>query len=223
MVEGNYKKAIFDALTEEYTNMLLDVTEDHIFSSGFENRMKKLVKRRSKSYYKMINTTAKRVACVFGIIFIASFSTIMSVSALREAFIDFIVSIFEKYSVVRSANDSNAPTDIEDKYYITIELDNYEIVYSDVDYQYNNTIYRDKNNNVIDFTQYVKSEFDIAVNTEGADVVPVVINGAEAIYYEDNQGYGNVIWDNGDYIFYISSNLGKDALIDIAKSVQKGE
>jgi len=39
----------------------------------------------------------------------------------------------------------------------------------------------------------------------------------------DNHNYITVIWDNGDYIISLGSNLGKNALIEIAESVQKAE
>lgn len=223
MTEGNYKKAIYDALTEEYESMLPEVKVAHTFSSGFEKRMNRLVKRRNKSYYKMINTAAKRAACILGIIFVVSFTTIMSVSALREAFWEFFINTFERFSVVRSAEKDNSPTTIKDFYEISDGLDNYSIIYSEQDEISVNIIYEDNLNHSIDFSQYVKSEFDIAVNTENADVSPVEISGKKAIYYIDDQGYSNLIWDNDDYIIVISSNIGKDILIRMAESVQKVE
>lgn len=45
----------------------------------------------------------------------------------------------------------------------------------------------------------------------------------EAIYYCDNHNYHNLIWDNGEYIIMVNSNIGKNELIDIANSVQKVE
>lgn len=223
MTEGNYRCAIYDALTGEYESLLPDVKEEHTFSPGFEKRMKKLVKRRDRPYYRMINTAAKRVACIIGILLIASFSTIMSVSALREAFKDFFINILERFSIVRTAENENVPSSVEDLYEITDGLDGYIIIYSEQDSISNNIIYQNDQNNTIDFSQYVKSEFDIAVNTEGADIAAIEINDKEAMFYEDNNGYKNILWDNGDYIIIISSDIGKDILIEIAKSVQKVE
>ena len=50
-----------------------------------------------------------------------------------------------------------------------------------------------------------------------------MINNYEAIYFNDNHNFKTIVWDNGEYIFSIGSNVGKNALIDMAKSVQKVE
>ena len=40
----------------------------------------------------------------------------------------------------------------------------------------------------------------------------------------DNNKYYHLIWNNGEYVIdFRSSNIGKDELIEIAKSVQKVE
>lgn len=225
MNESNYKRAIFDALTPEYDDMLPQVENEHTFSKGFEKRMDKLVKRRSKPYYMMINTAAKRVACIVGIIVIASFSTVMSVASFREAFKTFIVNTFEKYSVVRSNDDdSSVPETIKEIYGISEELiKDYSVTYDEKDDVSYNITYENNNGKTIDFYQYTKNEFKIAINTEGAQTIQVDINGHEAVYYTDNHKYNHLIWDNGDYMLKISSNIGKDELISIAKSVQKIE
>lgn len=223
MASGDYRNAIYDALTDEYGSMLPEVIEEHVFSPGFENRMNKLVKRRNRSYYMMINTAGKRIACIAGIVFIVSFSTVMSVSALREAFKDLFINIYKRFSVVRAAEDVTSPEKIEDIYGITVDQSGYEVIYNDLDDHTNNIIYSDKDNNIIDFSQYVKSEFDMGINTESAEITHININGKEAVYYEDNRGYNTIIWDNGDYIIMISASIGEDALKDIANSVQKVE
>ena len=43
------------------------------------------------------------------------------------------------------------------------------------------------------------------------------------MYFQDNHNYDCLIWDNGDYIIKLHSNIGKNVLINIAKSVQKVE
>jgi len=62
------------------------------FAENSTRKMNKLIGRQRKPYYQMINTASKRVACIFIVIFIAAFTTIMSVSALRNAFKDFFMS-----------------------------------------------------------------------------------------------------------------------------------
>ncbi|MDE6035449.1 MAG: hypothetical protein K2G36_06020 [Ruminococcus sp.] len=59
--------------------------------------MKKLIKRRNKPYYKMINTVGKRIACIAVLVLVVSSVTIMNVDAFRSLFSDFFVNTYEKY------------------------------------------------------------------------------------------------------------------------------
>lgn len=63
----------------------------------------------------------------------------------------------------------------------------------------------------------------MGLNTENAEISTIDISGHDAVYYIDNHQFYHLIWDNGDYIIMISSNIGRNELIDIANSVQKAE
>lgn len=222
MYEDNFKQALFDALTPEYVQILNNASDDHVFSQKFERKMQKLIKRRNKPYYKIVNTIGKRVACIAVIIIVASSITVMSVKALREAVADLFVSIYEKFSSVQSAESSNTPATIEDIYNITVGLDNYEVVFEDTSNRWHSVTYVN-GEQIIDFSQYTIDGYNMNINTENATIHTININENEAIYYFDNNNYWNIIWNNGTYIIKISSNISKDALIDIAESVQKVE
>ena len=223
MYDDNFRKALFDALTPEYKQILDDASDTHEFSVEFERKMQKLIKRRNKPYYKIINTVGKRVACIIVIVLLASSVTVLSVDALRNAVADFFVNIYEKFSTVQSVNeDKTAPTTIEDIYAITYDLSDYDVIYEEKDnYSYNITYIKD--DVVIDFLQYTKDMYDQNVNTEDAEISTISITSKEAIIFLDNQNYYHLIWDNGDYILNIGSNIDKNALICIAESVQKVE
>ena len=224
MKNDNFKKALYNSLIPEFSNMLPDGDEDeHVFSADFEKKMQKLIKRRNKPYYKIINTVGKRVACIVVIVLIASSVTILSVDALRNIVADFFVSTYERFSTVQSADeDKSAPATIEDIYAITYDLSDYDVIYEEKDnYSYNITYIKD--DIVINFSQYTKDMYDKNINTEDAEISTIEINGTEAIIFLDNQNYYHIIINSDDYVFGIGSNIGKDALIDIAKSVQKVE
>jgi hypothetical protein len=211
-------------LTEEYESSIPPHSGDHEFSDEFNRKMDKLINRRKKPYYKMINTFGKRVACIIAVVFIASFTTVMSVSALRNAFKDFFMKIFPNHSEISAIVDSDdtSPTTIQSDYNITYDLSDYEIVYEEYDEISRDISYK-KDDIVINYDQYVKCEYDMAINTEDAEISTVSLDNADAIYYKDNQNYYHLIWDNGEYIIMLSSNIGENELIDIANSVQKVE
>lgn len=70
------------------------------FSAAFEQKMEKLIKREKKPYFYLINTAAKRVACIIAALIIAVAGTVLSVDALREGVKNFIVEVYEKFSSV---------------------------------------------------------------------------------------------------------------------------
>jgi len=221
MANENLKKALEKAMIPEYDELLLR-NEKHVFSVEFERKMQKLIKRRNKPYYKIINTVGKRVACIVVIVLIASSVTVLSVDALRNAVADFFVSTYDKFSSVQPVEDDIAPSTIKDIYEITYDLKEYEIYYED-NTEYRRNITYIKDDILINFSQYTKDAYDINVNTEGSEITTIDINNYEAIYFLDNHNYNHLIFDNGEYIIYISSNISKNALINIAESVKKIE
>ena len=220
MQNSKFKKALAEALISEY-EMSVPQMNEHIFSKEFEKKMKKLIGRRQKPYYKLINRAWKRAAC-FVIAIIMSTAIVMQAEAIRNLFKDFFVYIYDKFSIVKSIDNDNSPEIIENIYAITYELHDYEIIYEDYDDYRRNITYKNEDL-VIDYFQYVKFAYDVHLNTENADIETLLINGTEMIYFKDNHEYNHLIWDNGDYIISISSNISKNLLIEIAESVQKVE
>lgn len=220
MSESNFQKALYDALAPEYETYMQNIADEHEFSPGFKKMMKKLISRRNKPYYRIINTAGKRTACAAVIVLVASSVTIMNVEALRNAFSDFFISIYEKFSTVQPVEDDSAPETLEEIYAITYNLNDFEVVYNKEN-EYSYYITYAKDDTVIYFSQYTKEMYDSNVNTEDAEILTIDINGHEAIYFTDNQNYNHLIWDNGDYIISLGSNINKNILIEMAKSVQK--
>ena len=222
MTKSNFEKTLYDALASEYEIAMQDVADEHEFSPEFEKKMKELINRRNKPYYKIINTAGKRIACIAMIVLIASSVTIMNVEALRNAFSDFFVNTYKKFSTVRPVEDDSAPTTLEEIYEITYNINDFEIIDNEED-EYRRDIFYLKDDTVIYFSQETKKKYNHDVNTEEAEILTIDINGHEAIYFIDNNNYYHIIWDNGDYIISLSSNISENVLIEIAKSVKKVE
>lgn len=221
MANEKFKRAIFEALAQEYESMIPQ-TSEHIFSPEFERKMRKLISRREKPYYLIINTVGKRAACIILAVLIAFTLTVLNVEALRNAFRDFFVNSFEKFSIVQSTDKDNAPETIEDIYEITYDLSGFtKDVWVDTIFDRRTEYVQD--DYCISFRQTVKSVFYPRINTEDAVISTITINGHEAMYYCDNHNYDTIIWDNSDYIFVLSANIGKNELIKLAESVQKVE
>lgn len=220
MQNSKFKMALSEALIPEYEASIPQM-EEHIFSRKFEQKMKKLINRRRKPYYKLINKTWKRAVCAVTAAAV-SMTIVMQVEAVRSLFKDFLAYIYEKFSVLQSIDSSNAPETIEDVYVITYDLSDYVIDYGKNNGEFFNVTYRN-NDIIIDYFQYTKTNYDSLWNTEETNLEKIIIGNYEAVYFNDNHNFETIVWDNGEYIFSISSNIGKNVLIDIAKSVQKAE
>ena len=223
MTEKEYRECIAAALCPEYEAMLCVPETEHQFSERFERNMQKLIRRRNKPYYRFINTLGKRAAVIVIAFLTISFTTVVSIEALRTPFLDFIMSIFSDHSEVRTFDEvGDYPEKIESYYEITYDLSDYSIT-KRFDDDSGHTIHYQSGETVIYFSQSVVKGFRHNYNTEDTEIELININGIEAMSYLDNHNYNTLIWNNGEYIIQIGSNTGKDVLIEIAKSVQKVE
>ena len=133
---GQINPHLFFALTElmyRDADELMSENVPYEFSADFEKRMSKLVKRRRKPYFRMINTVGKRAACIALAVFIASATTVMSVDAFREAVFGFFMNIFSTHSDITAIDDDRHPDTIEDIYEITYDISGYDIYFEDCD------------------------------------------------------------------------------------------
>ena len=222
MDRAEFGKIIYDVMIDEYDELLVENVE-HEFSPEFEKRMEKLISRRKKPYFRMINTVGKRVACIALVVVIASATTVMSVDALRNAVFKFIINTFSFGSYIKTEETSNNyPKTIEEIYDITYDLSGYHVIFED-----NNDVHRIKNyrndENTVYFSQYTHDSYNLFINTEGTEITHIDIDGYDVMYYCDNHGYHTIIFDNGRYIFMLSVNSTKDEAINMMKSIQKVE
>ncbi len=214
---------------EDYIDFSEDEIIQHTFSRSFERKMARLIRHQKSFYFPMIKTPVRRIVTVIITAAVILSTMVVSVSAVREAFINFFVNIFDTHTVVESVDDSSAPLDFTNKYEITADMSDFELVdffedISDREYTYENE------NCTIYFTQSIKEYYHISVNTEGYDIETIYIDGCEGFYVDMyNQNSKIIIWDNGDYVLSIlvSCNIdydfSKNELIDMANSVQKVE
>lgn len=219
MKENNFSKAIEDALTDEYLNLIPQV-EDHQFSRKFQRKMSQLIKRREKPYYKFINTFGKRVACVVVIFVFLSVITVMGVDALREKVFEFFVTTFSQFSTVEyDTQNKEYPTTIKKVYTIGYDLKDYSVSDEYISEVLVDIVYI-KDTTIIYFSQQVKTNYDINYNTENTDIEEITINNWNGIYFKDNHDYNSVVLDIDDYIITICANLPKEQVINIAKTVR---
>lgn len=190
------------------------------FSEKFERKMDKLIRRRNKPYFNLICTGGRRAACIVAAIIILSASS-LSVEAVREVVHDFFMSIFGDHTAVSVSinTEKDYPVTIEEEYAISNLPDGFELS----DYNRDSgTIfaayfYGDK---YIFFEQFVHDSYLVNFDNEHSELE----------YYTDESGQEYLIqstnhdfcisWDNGEYIFKITSNLNKKDTLSFCKSTK---
>jgi hypothetical protein len=225
-MESDVRKAFESTVSERIINQVPDMP-DHVFSKQFEKKMHRLIKYGEIAVPRKI--TLKKMFIYITAAVIAACAASLSVSAIRETVINFIMQKFDTHTDVRAVQKSDAPLDFTDKYEITADLTDFELVSFTEDIFDRNYIYK-KEHCKIYFTQSIKEYYDVAVNTEGYEMETVYINGFEGYYIDMYNQNGKIVtWDNGDYILSILVScddryiFSKDELISLSTSVQKVE
>lgn len=240
----------FDLILEEWADReweeLADATEFET-SKRHDRAMKRIFKRYERNTRKLrprpavkVGSVTKKVLIVVLAVFlalIAGCSAAYFMSGFRNTVYADCVEIF-----LYNGTD-NCPNTLEKTYFLSGLSEDYEIV------QYNNTtccksaLYRNtKTDRRIRFKYCVKSYYNIPMyfDTENGELSEIEINGSYGLYHEnrkpseseafrllelypinsDNSKINSVIWDNGDYIFEIYSDLSKKDTLDLAKSAK---
>lgn len=187
------------------------------FTEKFESQMQKLIKSQKKPYYNMTNSVGKRFACVI-VAIIVLFTMVMSVGAIREPFIKFIVETFDKYSAIYFAEKPTQATQSFERIipeYIPagfeITTDNNYDIYSFIEY-------KNETGNIFTLQQRYCDENHMLIDTENVQPQKILINNEEAIYYEKSDTK-YLVFTRGEYGFILIGNLEKEEIIKIAKSV----
>lgn len=216
-MDTQLKKAFEETLEARIISTVPDMP-DHRFSPQFERKMKRLAGGGAPGKL----TVRRLFVCVTAALIAAALAA-SSVSAVRDFFKRFFTETFSTHTAVQSADTAEAPETIEAVYTIDVP-EGFETEDEFVSDIFCNTVYRNKENNeYIIFNQNIRSAFDIYVNTENQTMEYVEINGCDGFIVDIGIDEAYISWDNGEYVFEISGNIGKSELISVAETVQKAE
>jgi len=192
-----------------------ELSQIYTFSLRFERRMARLFSQQKKPYYPYVNRAWKR-AVLAAAIALMILGASMSVSAIREPVIRFIVKIYERFSSMLFV----AEKEIEEWLYRPSYLpDNYLLVYEE---QFKWVIiqhYENTEGDEITLRQYRLTEFEFQVDTENVAIEDIEVKGQQGIFYR-NKGWSNLVWSDGQFSFWLVARLHKEDMIKIALSVE---
>lgn len=224
-------ECVFDIILQEWAE---SEWEEYADAPGFktskkhDRAMKRIFKRYERNTQKLrpqveirARAVRKRIIVALVVIILAIFTGFTAAYFISRSFRG---EVHSDNTELFPINMENCPTVIEDKYYLSELSGGFEIISTSSNPISITTIY--KNNatgQTISFQQSVKEDFSMHFNTEKGEFVEVEINGHSGVTLEitiDNQVLNGIIWDSGDYILQISSNLDKNELLYLAKSAK---
>lgn len=124
------------------------------------------------------------------------------------------------------AYDNNAPTTIEQIYYLEGLPDNYILTESE-DFVGEKLcyVYLDQNTgDSLIFEQYTKKRYHVHFDNKNNEIVPADINGFNGFIWKakahNKNPYITIVWDTGDYILSLWCSLNENEAIVLAKSAK---
>lgn len=189
-------------------------------SKKFQKKMSKLIERQRKPYFVLISTAGRRVASIIIIILVMLAASSLSVKSVRKTIKSFFVESNSDWVKVYTPPYH---TTIKDVYEIENIPDGFEL------YQSNGNelhVFKEYRNNDTDkfiiFSQH-SLPFRMSMDNEYSTIKGYTDeNGQEYIIQEGKEVYYVFIsWNNGDYVFYIYSNLDKNTVLDLCRHTKK--
>lgn len=193
----------------------------HTFSKDFDRKMKLLIKReKSNPLIKAIVIKSKRIAIIFLLIIIVTFTTIMGVEALRARFFKVIMEIYREltsFSFILDGEKSDVKFQMMEPEYIPAGFSK-----TDTDKQYTTVYitYTDKAGAEIIFEQNYITSNKVIIDTEDSKTEKLQINGYD-VYYISGKGTNQLIWFDSEYAFSLMAPIDKGELIKMAESIKK--
>ncbi len=207
-------------------NLLLELPRDDVlqesqaFSKSFETKMQKLIQRAKLSPWQLHYQMAKRIAILL-LAFTLGATALMQVDAIRIPVVRFFTEIHQTFTrIVFGAEDKAAvlPETIEQIYVPGFIPEGFNLEFELVDINFAVQTYH-KENEYFELTQYCTT-FALHLDTEGVTLEELTKDGITYSYFE-NKGIKNLIWEQNGYVFICDGTVERDALIQIAESLQK--
>ena len=120
-----------------------------------------------------------------------------------------------------AVNTEGCPTTIEKEYELSVLPEGYELCDTNVGNAMAQKVYKNNTGETIIFTQYIKSKFNLHINTEEHKTIETSINGCNAVYIDFNDKNVIIVWDNNDYILEISGDFDKYEAAKLAELNEK--
>lgn len=195
-------------------------SEDEIqwdFSEKFEKSMTQIIKKNNHIKFSTRRKIRKGLLAAI-VATVVMFTGLMSVSATRIPFIEFIKKQFPKYNEITLSEESTPPVDtMEKEYTLTYVPEDFKISTYEADEFGVFSVWTNDDNCEIVFSQGIL-DTNLSIDTEH-NYREITINGHEAYlnHYEFNS---SLKWTDGSYWFILSvPDFLSDDIITMAENI----
>jgi len=201
----NQIKLLKEALLEEDLREMAIIDalpdEEFVFSEKYKTEMQKLLNRHKKYTHNTNRFIPKRLVGVLVAILI-TLTLMMSISAIREPIVKFIVNVYESFISIFVENEDNTPPEtIEEIYMPSHLIEGFHIQTTNNYKTLSTTIWADDNNKNIFLDQAVlKDSYQTFLDNDSKYYKKTEINLCNVYYIEKNNSYF-IVWSNGEYMF----------------------
>ena len=184
---------------------------DYTFSEEYVKSKEKLLNKMGTSYWKYVNTIAKKAAVII-ITFIIAFSSLMTVDAFRKNVIDFVYKIYSTFTKVESNNTS---TTIDTFYTFSSIPDGFVTNDKNMNKLFSVLYLKDLLQKEIVLTQIVSSNSH-QFNSEHGELSEIIINNTPCLTCKTNTDYF-CYWEFDGYRFELiyPVDLGEEFMSEV--------
>lgn len=212
-----YQELLIRGLTKfkewEFSTVPNENEIEHIFSDKYLKAKEKLLNKLGHSYWKYVNTIAKKVAIII-LTLIVVLSSLMSVEAIREKVINFVFKIYSTFTEIEYFDQNNSK--YIDTYYSIHQLPKtYTKIFTNSNESISTTYWSNASQEDIILVQNLTSTKH-AFNSEHGDISEVIINDTPCLVCK-NQTLYCCYWEFDGYRFELvyPLDLGEEFMSDV--------
>lgn len=221
MTRAEVINAFREVASEEFIHIPNEEDIKYVFSEKFNKKMKKLLR---KAEHKDIHRSAKiskRIIAVAAAIVII-LAGLMSVSAIREPVVNFVLEFFEDHIDFGFSGDVSQ--EIEYEYGFSEIPKGFDLVNKISDYDIKYTKFKnEKSGDELILKQTITDQKSISVDNEHGISTTNFINGMEVYIYEHENGdYIQANWIKESYSMFLVyyGDIEKDDFIELIKLIK---
>ena len=216
------RNAFREVALREYADVPPAEEIDHVFSERFLSSMAALIEEEKRGSWRLLSQQRRRALVVAAILAAAVLLTACT-PALREAVTEFVVSVYERFV------DYGTKTELHDELDTIYVLDpvpeGFEFV-SQTQYStyYVETIYQDKNENLLVLSQATSENLGGTIDTEQGEMLVVGENNLSIFMYSSDE-LTLVSWIFDGYYMKLSfyGQIHNDQIISILTTISPQE